>query len=141
VCVQTTRMCWDQDSRLSQCYHSAALDISVTRWPLKMDRAAALALLSVHTVRRRRRRRKPRNIWCKQWLLNRSSRGSYGQLFQELSSSESDFFSYLRMPTNTFYYILDKVTPLISREDTHLRRSISAGARLEATLIYLATGA
>ncbi|XP_018025075.1 putative nuclease HARBI1 [Hyalella azteca] len=45
------------------------------------------------------------------------------------------------MPTNTFYYILDKVTPLISREDTHLRRSISAGARLEATLIYLATGA
>jgi len=35
--------------------------ISVTRWPLKMNRAAALALLAV-VVRRRRRRRKKRTI-------------------------------------------------------------------------------
>ena len=115
--------------------------ILVSRWLLKMNRAAALALLAVVIVRRQRRRRKKRTIWCKDWILKRSSRGSYGQLFQELSLSDSDFFSYLRMPTNIFYYIHDKVTPFISREDTHLRESIPAGARLEATLIYLATGA
>lgn len=44
------------------------------------------------------------------------------------------------MDTATFEELLEKVTPLIKKEDTHLRESIPAAERLSLTLRYLATG-
>lgn len=42
--------------------------------------------------------------------------------------------------SNTFHTPLDKVTSFISKQDTNMRDSIPAKARLEATLIFLSTG-
>ena len=39
-----------------------------------------------------------------------------------------------------FDYILERITPIIQKEETHLRETIPAGARLEATLLFLITG-
>ena len=43
------------------------------------------------------------------------------------------------MPPRIFYFILEKITPCISKQDTQLRECVSPGARLEATLLFLAT--
>ena len=44
------------------------------------------------------------------------------------------------MSVPTFDYILNKIRPLIEKIETPMRETISAGARLEATLLYLITG-
>lgn len=44
------------------------------------------------------------------------------------------------MDVTTFTNILDKVSPLITKRDTHMRRAIPASERLALTLRYLATG-
>lgn len=44
------------------------------------------------------------------------------------------------MDTATFEELLEKVTPLIEKKDTHLRESIPAAERLSLTLRHLATG-
>lgn len=50
------------------------------------------------------------------------------------------FRNYFRLERADFEYVLTKVTPLISKEDTSFRRSISAEERLMVTLRYMATG-
>ncbi|KYN50462.1 Putative nuclease HARBI1 [Trachymyrmex cornetzi] len=44
------------------------------------------------------------------------------------------------MDTATFEKLLNKVTPLIIKQDTHLRKSIPPAERLSLTLRHLATG-
>lgn len=44
------------------------------------------------------------------------------------------------MTHDQFDYLLMLVKPLIEKQDTHLRKSISASDRLALTLRYLATG-
>ena len=83
----------------------------------------------------------PRREWCKDWLRKRNERGSHATIFQELKSGyESDFTNYMRMDPNTFYDLLERVKPVITKQDTCMRESISPAARLEATLMYLSTG-
>ncbi|KAK3883114.1 hypothetical protein Pcinc_012542 [Petrolisthes cinctipes] len=52
----------------------------------------------------------------------------------------SDFENYTWMPVTAFHELLGNVKPYISKQDTHLRESVSPGARLEATLRFLASG-
>lgn len=44
------------------------------------------------------------------------------------------------MDTNTFKFLVQKVTPLIQRQNTRLRECISPAERLSVTLRHLATG-
>ena len=86
-------------------------------------------------------RRKKRSIWTKKWLKRRALRGSYAMIFRELKAEDSNsFLKYLRMEPAIFNFILNKVAPFIKKQDTVLRESISAGARLEATLLWMAQG-
>ncbi|XP_067141306.1 uncharacterized protein [Centruroides vittatus] len=56
----------------------------------------------------------------------------------ELRLSDAEGYKkYIRIDTNTS--ILRRITPVIAKEDTHLRGSISPGERLSLTLRYLAT--
>ncbi|KAK3920172.1 Major inner capsid protein VP2, partial [Frankliniella fusca] len=50
------------------------------------------------------------------------------------------YFRCLRMDTDSFEYLLGKVTPLIQKADTHLRRSIPPDERPSLTLRHIATG-
>ncbi len=62
-------------------------------------------------------------------------------MFCELEAvSMRDFTSYLRIDPNTFYKLLAKVKPYIQKQDTRMRDSVTAAARLEATLIFLSHG-
>ncbi|XP_068135717.1 putative nuclease HARBI1 [Hyperolius riggenbachi] len=104
---------------------------------------ASLALLLLLKVRRNLRllrQRRRRRQWSKTWLQDRDV-NSHDSLLRELSvSSPNDLTNYLRMPEAAFQYVLDAVTPLIAKEDTWMRKSISPRQRLTATLRFLATG-
>ena len=63
-------------------------------------------------------------------------------LLPELQSDHpKDFQHYMRMDPDTFYRLLEKVQHRIERQNTNMRDSVSALARLEATLLFLSTGA
>jgi hypothetical protein len=84
-------------------------------------------------------KKKKRKVWCKEWLLQRS-RLSHVELIKELRSSSQDYFNYLRMSEDNFMILLEKVRPLIEKEDTVLRAAITAEERLAVTIRFLATG-
>ncbi|KYN18143.1 hypothetical protein ALC57_09544 [Trachymyrmex cornetzi] len=50
------------------------------------------------------------------------------------------FVRCLRMNSNIFEDLVEKLTPIIKRQDTHLQESISSAERLAVTLRHLATG-
>lgn len=83
--------------------------------------------------------RKKRTEWCKKWLLKRNSL-SHISLMKELSLYPTDFINYTRMPEAVFLELLKMVEPLIRKEDTRFRESISPFERLSATMRFLATG-
>ena len=103
------------------------------------DACAALlvgaALLADEEECERRRR-----VWTHDWLLRRPSHGSYFSLQREFRSEEELFEKYLKLPVPVFDFILRRITPIIEKQETHLRQTISPGARLEATLLFLITG-
>lgn len=50
------------------------------------------------------------------------------------------FFRYLRMSPNRFEHLLSMIAPLIQKQETKMRKPISAAEQLVITLRYLATG-
>jgi len=104
----------------------------------KFKKALLLAILCDEDSGAERNRR---SEWVKPWLAKREKKSSYATIFRELSTEDPDSLcNYLRMNINVFHQLLEKVTPLIQKEHTHMRDSISPGACLEATLRFLATG-
>ena len=82
-----------------------------------------------------------KRLWYKDWLKKRNVDGIHATILYELRDGHKlDFRNYLRMSVNTFYMLLAKVEPHIVKKDTNMKDSITAEARLEATLRYLATG-
>ncbi|XP_036143374.1 protein ALP1-like [Monomorium pharaonis] len=82
-----------------------------------------------------------RDIWVKPWVARRKDHGHHHNLFLELSLKDPNKFRRcLRMDTNTFEFLVQKVTLLIQRQNTHLRECISPAERLSVTLRHLATG-
>ena len=74
------------------------------------------------------------------WLLRRKQRIAYNTLLKELHSEDpNEFQNYFRMDKTTFKMLLEKVRPLIERQDTQLREAVSAAERLAVTLGFLAT--
>lgn len=100
--------------------------------------AALLCVVSAGTVMKKR---KKRSVWVKEWLQNKVC-GSYLQIFSEFQSEDTQAMQqYIRMNPEMFTTILERIRPLISKTDTNMRDAVPAGARLEVTLRYLATGA
>ncbi|XP_031328647.1 putative nuclease HARBI1 [Photinus pyralis] len=93
----------------------------------------ALALVTLDSDEKKKRRK----YWTKQWLLKRSQ-FSHTILMKELEAE--DFKNFLRMDSNCFEELLNMVGPLIAKQDTLMRSSVSATQRLIVTLRYLATG-
>ena len=111
------------------------------RGKMSSDEELACAAI-VATLCQRSREKKKRVVknWTEDWLLQRRTKGSYGGIFSELAANSDIFKKYMRFSLSTFQVLLEKVTPYIEKEDTHLRSSITPGARLEATLLFLISG-
>lgn len=100
--------------------------------------AAAIIVLDELGVLKRKQ--KKRSEWTKQWLRDREKWSHINLLNHLRDSNVKDYQNFLRMTEVEFNYLLEIVTPHITRQDTHMRKSISAEHRLVATLRYLATG-
>ena len=105
-----------------------------------------LAAIAVLYVRRANRRRRPRQrarkrFWVKPWLLRRPIIGQYEHLLQELNREDvRSFKNFLRIPPELFHEMVERVGPLIQKNDTFWRKALDPGLRLAITLRYLATG-
>lgn len=124
MCLSTIQMatCSDDDDLIVSC---------------------AVTAIVTAVIRRRRLRRDQhrRTLWCKPWLLQRSSeRGIRSFVNNELADVSSDFYGFLRMPPEVFHELLLLVKPLIERQDSIMRDSITAEDMLIVTLRYLASG-
>lgn len=86
-----------------------------------------------------KKKKKKRAVWTKEWLLKRN-KYSYTNLLNGLKLDPGDWFNYLRMDEETYFELLNFITPLIIRNNTHFREAISPHERLTAILRYLATG-
>ena len=107
----------------------------------KMSDNRQARLLLLQLLRMKKKKERKGRVWCKPYLNRRIEKGSFQNIFQELSlESEEDFLNYTRLNVAEFHHVLDKIAPVISKKDTVMRQAISAGARLEACLRFLATG-
>ena len=103
-------------------------------------KAALLCVLAAGAILKKCRKVRNRRMWTKPWLLNKG-RGSYAQICSDLElGGSNDFTKYIRMSPHMYRQLLTKVSPIITKETTNMRETISAGARLEATLQFLTTG-
>lgn len=93
--------------------------------------------------RRNRRRRRPRTVWVREWLTEKSREayGHYAILMQQLRENDAPAFrNFTRMDPELFDEIVTRVSPHISKQDTNYRKSISPGLKVAVTLRHLATG-
>ncbi|CAB4036504.1 Hypothetical predicted protein [Paramuricea clavata] len=100
-------------------------------------------LLFCLLLRRRRRRLRAlnRQTWTKRWIMRRQGQGAYANLVKELNAEEPEQFrQYHRIDRQSFESILTMVNPLIVKQDTQMRFSISPRERLTVTIRFLATG-
>ncbi|GBP60237.1 hypothetical protein EVAR_44612_1 [Eumeta japonica] len=104
-----------------------------------MDDNDVIAVLGLILATKKRKRRKGRIEWCKHWLL-KSKQFSHVNLMNELKFTLKDYKNYLRMDEKLYLKLLSLVTPVIQRQDTVMRKAISAHERLSVTLRFLATG-
>ncbi|CAH2010196.1 unnamed protein product [Acanthoscelides obtectus] len=80
-------------------------------------------------------------MWVRSWISRRLDSGFFAQLVKELHSEDmNSYANFLRMSNKDYEYLLQKVEPLITKQDTHLRLAISPSERLMLTLRFLATG-
>lgn len=87
--------------------------------------------------------KKPRSLWTREWILRRESerRGTLNLAHYELRAEDPKAFEdFFRMPPYLFDRLLQLVSPHIQRQDTLMRKSLSAKDRLSLTLRFLATG-
>jgi len=84
--------------------------------------------------RQRRQRRASPDQWVSDFLSRRHLKGAYQNLVKEIEGNDLDrFYNFHRMSPEQFNYLLEKVEPLIKRQDV-VRESLSPGLRLSLTL-------
>lgn len=78
-----------------------------------------------------RRKLKKRQLWTRKWLQRRNEgRGIDNLVFKELKFEDTNSFkNFTRMSVNSFENLLQKVEPIISKQNTILRESIPARSR------------
>ncbi len=98
--------------------------------------AALFVVMKLIKVKKRNR-----TVWTKEWIGRRLEYGAYHCLLRELRQSDPTACrNFLRMDWSSFKELLRRVGPLITRQDTVMRKSIRPEERLAVTLRWLATG-
>lgn len=94
-------------------------------------------------TRKHNKKLKKRSVWVRDWLLKRCTDGAYEKSlreFREVDNQKFLFKNFLRMDEPTFNELLSKISPLIKKNDTVMRKAIPACERLAVTLRFLASG-
>ncbi|XP_053690751.1 uncharacterized protein LOC128739298 [Sabethes cyaneus] len=98
-------------------------------------------LESLEEKRNQRKLKQKRKIWVREFILKRSERGFMQTLYREIQQEDPRLYrNFVRLSSEDFNYLLQRVAPYIRKQDTILRKSISPEERLCLTLRFLATG-
>ncbi|KAM4045426.1 uncharacterized protein ACNLHF_009259 [Anomaloglossus baeobatrachus] len=109
---------------------------------MNVDMDFDLCLLRARAMEKERIRRwvqRRRRYWLHPLNSRRPTRGAFS-LYPDLCNHPDKFMDYCRMSKPTFDEMLQRVQSFITKQDTKLRRAISAEQRLMLTLRFLATG-
>ena len=99
-----------------------------------------LLLLSVGMNNCKRKRRPPK-YWVKPWITQRSIKGAYNTLFNDLANTDRESFNnYMRMDFSIFDDLLSRIESKLTHKDTRMRCAISPRERLCVAIRFLATG-
>ena len=85
------------------------------------------------------KKRRSRRVWVKPWLLKKQEL-SHVNLIRELQDIPEDWKNYLRVNKENYLDLLERITPLIKKQDNVMRSAITPHERLAATLRFLITG-
>ena len=101
---------------------------------------AIAALTALLILTRKRQRENRRLVWRKPWNGLRNERGLNCNLLKELEVDTVCFRRYIRMDPQQFAFLLERVAPLIERQNTNFHSAITSEERLALTLRFLSTG-
>ncbi|CAH1999221.1 unnamed protein product [Acanthoscelides obtectus] len=114
---------------------------------VEMVTAAAIYLfstfnyyLSVYRSRAIKKKWKRRRWWMLAIHRNRTKNSMENQLAELYAEPAGEFDNFVRMSCSDFEYLLQKISPMIAKNDTDWRDAIPVKVRLAVTLRYLATG-
>lgn len=86
-------------------------------------------------------KKKKRSTWVRDWILKRREAGAFYNLLNELNIEDAQqYFNFTRMTAIDLEVLILKVGPIIKKQDTRFRESISPKERLLLTLRFLASG-
>lgn len=91
-------------------------------------------LLLLLLRRRRRKRKRKTRAWVLEILMNRGQDGHFFTLYPLLRRNEEQFFNYFRMSIASFDELTAILQDSITRQNTIMRKSISAEQRIAMTL-------
>lgn len=87
------------------------------------------------------KRRRNRRWWIRPWVNRRNIMGASTCLLEEwIAEDQAMFKNHLRMSTVQFEQLLEKVTPLIRKQNTNMRESLPPRLKLQIVLRYVASG-
>ncbi|XP_069611785.1 uncharacterized protein [Ranitomeya imitator] len=101
-----------------------------------------LLILNRHARQRQRRqrRRAQKRMWVHPLVAERTEKGHFYVLYNDLRRYPEKCISFCRLPIMAFDRLLTILAPHLTLQDTVMRKSISAEERLLITLRFLATG-
>lgn len=91
------------------------------------------ALLFYHV---RRRKKQNRRYWIHPMFMERSTKGAFHLLYDDLRKHDEKFFSYTRVSVTSFDQLLQLIREEIEGMDTNFRQSIRPEEKLMVTLRY-----
>ena len=84
----------------------------------------------------------PRKIWVRNWISRRPELGLYDRLMVELRNEDTRAFqNFMRMPPAMFDAVVERLTPALTKKNTHWRAPLDPGLKVALTLRHLASGA
>ena len=90
----------------------------------------------VHFAPRARRRRRS---WTKNWFLRIQHHGNYDALLQELHREDKKGYkNFMRMSAELFNEMVDRLSPILKKDETRMRKPLPVGLKLAVTLRFLA---
>ena len=104
-------------------------------------REAKLAAAVYVALTINKRRKVKRKCWVKNWVRRRDLQGAYTQLISELQLEDAQQFrNFRRMSAVEVQSLVNRLGPVIGKQDTAMRNAISVEERVIVTLRFLATG-
>ena len=80
-------------------------------------------------------RRQTESLWVCQWIHKRRQNGAYHALIKELASEDPQGLrNFITMDKQDFDELLTKISPLIRKKDTNMRKCITPADRLAPVL-------